>query len=109
VCTPKVIFADEPTGNLDTKSEKMIMDILRELNEKHGHTVIIITHDDFVAEYANRKIHIIDGRIDSDRKSRKVPIGERARKNVNLATHEKAQKKARKKTRKPTRKPKAKQ
>lgn len=71
VCKPKVIFADEPTGNLDTKTEMKIMDILRDLNEKEGHTIIIITHDPVVASYAHRNIHIIDGRIHSDRKTRK--------------------------------------
>lgn len=67
VCKPKVIFADEPTGNLDTKSELKIMEIFDDLNKK-GHTVIIITHDPVVASYAERNIHIIDGRIKSDRK-----------------------------------------
>ena len=68
VCKPKVIFADEPTGNLDTQSEIKIMKILRDLNEKEGHTIILITHDPIVASYAHRTIHIIDGRIDSDKK-----------------------------------------
>lgn len=71
VCKPKVIFADEPTGNLDTKAEIKIMDILRDLNEKEGHTIIVITHDPTVASYAHRNIHIIDGRITSDRKTKK--------------------------------------
>ncbi len=71
VCKPKVIFADEPTGNLDTQSEIKIMKILRGLNEKEGHTIILITHDPIVASYAHRTIHIIDGRIHSDREVHK--------------------------------------
>lgn len=63
---PKVIFADEPTGNLDTKTGKKILKMLKELNEK-GHTVILITHDSSVANAADRVIHIIDGKIDSDK------------------------------------------
>jgi len=74
VCKPKVIFADEPTGNLDTKSEKKIMDILLDLNKKEGHTIIVITHDSTVAAYARRNIHIIDGKIHSDRKTKKHKI-----------------------------------
>lgn len=64
---PSVIFADEPTGNLDSKSGQMVMKIIQELNEKHGHTVILITHETYTAEHANRIIHIVDGKVDSDR------------------------------------------
>ncbi len=68
---PQVIFADEPTGNLDTISEKKIMETMLELNKKGGHTIVIITHDNFVASYADRIIHIVDGKIISDRKQSK--------------------------------------
>lgn len=68
VLAPQVIFADEPTGNLDSKSGQTIMSILQQLNEKHGHTIILITHETYTAEHAQRIIHILDGEIDSDKK-----------------------------------------
>jgi len=60
VNNPEVIFADEPTGNLDSKSGKNIMEILEDLNKKNGHTIILITHETFTAEHAERIIHILD-------------------------------------------------
>jgi putative ABC transport system ATP-binding protein len=59
---PDVILADEPTGNLDSKTGKEIMDFLKELN-KQGKTIIMVTHDLNVAKEAKRIIHIIDGKI----------------------------------------------
>ncbi len=68
ILEPQVIFADEPTGNLDSKSGQMIMGIIQKLNEEKGHTVVLITHETYTAEHAQRVIHILDGKIDSDRK-----------------------------------------
>jgi len=68
VCDPKVIFADEPTGNLDSKSGATVMNILGRLN-KEGRTIILVTHDRTVAEHANRIITIKDGSIISDEKN----------------------------------------
>ncbi|MDD5589973.1 MAG: ABC transporter ATP-binding protein [Candidatus Portnoybacteria bacterium] len=65
---PAVIFADEPTGNLDSKSGKIVMEILQKLNEEQGHTVILITHETYTAEHAQRIIKLKDGEIESDRK-----------------------------------------
>lgn len=62
---PPIILADEPTGNLDSNSTKEIMQILRELH-KEGRTVIIITHDNEIAEQADRVIRISDGKIVED-------------------------------------------
>jgi len=62
---PPVIFADEPTGNLDSKSGQAIMQILQKLNDE-GRTVILITHETYTAENAGRIIKFRDGRIDSD-------------------------------------------
>ncbi len=63
---PPVILADEPTGNLDSSSGREVMRILHELNEE-GRTIILITHDNEIAEEANRIIRIQDGKIVSDR------------------------------------------
>lgn len=65
----RIILADEPTGALDSASGKNVMDILAALN-RQGHTVIVVTHDAEVAEYAGRVIRISDGRIVSDERSR---------------------------------------
>ncbi len=65
VCNPKVIFADEPTGNLDSKSGDIIMNILERLN-KEGRTIILVTHDINIALHANRIVKIRDGEIISD-------------------------------------------
>ncbi len=59
---PSIILADEPTGNLDSKTGQEIMDIFHELHEQ-GHTIVLITHDDAVARQAQRRIHILDGRV----------------------------------------------
>jgi len=68
VTNPEVIFADEPTGNLDSKSGKQVMEILQNLNEKQGHTIILITHERFTAEHAERIVLIQDGQIIEDKK-----------------------------------------
>ncbi|HAO64378.1 TPA: macrolide ABC transporter ATP-binding protein [Candidatus Taylorbacteria bacterium] len=65
VTDPNVIFADEPTGNLDSKSGLQIMEILEMLNNK-GRTVILVTHETQTAEFANRIIKIKDGLVESD-------------------------------------------
>ncbi len=63
---PKLILADEPTGNLDTKTGEIVLATFRELNEESGHTIILITHERDVAEHADRIIHIRDGSIEKD-------------------------------------------
>lgn len=65
---PNVIFADEPTGNLDSKSGKVVMEIIQKLNEEEGHTIILITHETYTAEHAERVIKVLDGNIESDTK-----------------------------------------
>jgi len=67
---PEVILADEPTGNLDSKSGGVVMDIIQNLNDQ-GHTVILITHEKYTSEYAKRIITIKDGQIVSDQKNGK--------------------------------------
>lgn len=63
---PQVIFADEPTGNLDSQSGKVIMSILQELNENNGHTIVLITHETYTAEHAGRLIRLFDGTVAED-------------------------------------------
>lgn len=62
---PAIILADEPTGNLDSKTSKIVMESFQELHRR-GHTIILITHEKDIAEYANRIISIRDGMIESD-------------------------------------------
>lgn len=64
---PQVIFADEPTGNLDSKSGQIIMSILQKLNIEEKHTIILVTHETYTAEHAQRIIKFLDGKIESDR------------------------------------------
>ena len=62
---PEIIFADEPTGNLDSKSGLQVMRILQDLNAA-GHTVILVTHETFTAEHAHRILRMVDGHVVSD-------------------------------------------
>ncbi len=66
VNSPKLLLADEPTGALDSKSGKQIMELFRQLNDE-GVTVVMITHDRKVAEQANRIVYIIDGELSNDK------------------------------------------
>jgi putative ABC transport system ATP-binding protein len=72
---PTLILADEPTGNLDTKTGEIVLGTFQKLNEEHGRTIVLITHEPAVAEHAQRIIHIRDGLITSDQKThaRRVP------------------------------------
>jgi len=65
VTDPEIIFADEPTGNLDTRSSLEIMSLFQQLNEK-GRTIVLVTHEADISEHAHRIIKIADGRIISD-------------------------------------------
>lgn len=66
---PAIILADEPTGNLDTKTGQAVLDMFKRLNKEEGHTIIMITHEQEVAQKANRIITIRDGKILSDIKT----------------------------------------
>ncbi len=67
VNNPEIIFADEPTGNLDSKSGAQVMEILENLSSK-GKTIVLVTHERYTAEYAERIIKLKDGKIESDSK-----------------------------------------
>ncbi len=66
VGAPAILFADEPTGNLDTASSREIMGILEELNRKDGITIILVTHEPDIAAYASRELMMKDGQIVQD-------------------------------------------
>ena len=72
---PGVLLADEPTGNLDTRTSHDIMETLRRLNREQGVTIVVVTHDSDVADYADRIITMRDGRIVAD-EARRAPAGE---------------------------------
>lgn len=62
---PQVVFADEPTGNLDTKTTYEMMDLILDLSEKNNQTIIMVTHDLEISGYADRIIHLSDGKVDN--------------------------------------------
>jgi putative ABC transport system ATP-binding protein len=64
---PVILLADEPTGNLDSKNSEAVLGVLRDLNERLGQTILMITHDAHVATYGHRIVHMLDGQI--------VPVG----------------------------------
>ena len=63
---PKLILADEPTGALDSKASRMLLDCFVRMNEESGSTILMVTHDAFTASYASRILFIKDGRIFSE-------------------------------------------
>ncbi len=68
VNNPSLILADEPTGNLDTKTGEIVLDTFQTLNREQKRTIVLITHERYVAEHADRIIHIRDGNIIEDEK-----------------------------------------
>ncbi len=74
VNNPSIILADEPTGNLDSKTGEVVLGTFQELNDKHNHTIILITHERYVAEHADRIIHIQDGQILEDTKNHRKRV-----------------------------------
>lgn len=69
VNNPAMILADEPTGNLDSKTGETVLHTFQSLNMEHGKTIVLITHESYVAEHADRIIHILDGNILTDEKN----------------------------------------
>jgi putative ABC transport system ATP-binding protein len=69
---PDILFADEPCANLDTTNSRQVLDVFKELNEKYGQTIIMVTHETWHTKYADRVITLKDGKIISDEKERKL-------------------------------------
>lgn len=61
---PEIVFADEPTGNLDSKTSKEVMDLIKGIAKSNNQTIVMVTHDRRLAEYADKIIHISDGKIE---------------------------------------------
>ncbi|TSA44911.1 ABC transporter ATP-binding protein [bacterium] len=74
VNNPNIILADEPTGNLDSKTGEIVLGAFQELNRNNRHTIILITHEPYVAEHADRIIHIQDGMILEDKKNQEKRV-----------------------------------
>ena len=72
VTNPDVILADEPTGNLDTSKSREIMELLTGLNRKDGITILMVTHEPDMASYADRLVHFVDGRIETDMRNQRT-------------------------------------
>ena len=70
---PSIILADEPTGNLDSKSGKEVMGILQRLNRERGITIVLVTHDPRITHYAERVLHLFDGKILKEEKAPESP------------------------------------
>ena len=63
VVDPEIIFADEPTGNLDSNTSREVMELMQQVVREKNQTLVMVTHDDHLASFADRIFHIIDGRI----------------------------------------------
>jgi putative ABC transport system ATP-binding protein len=74
VNNPPIIFADEPTGNLDSKSGTQVMEILKDLHD-NGHTIILVTHETYTAQYGDRLIRLKDGEVEFDGPMKKTERG----------------------------------
>ncbi len=72
VAKPKIVFADEPTGNLDTKTTKEVMEIMVGMARTYHETLILVTHDKDIAEYADRIVVIVDGNVVSDQANESI-------------------------------------
>jgi putative ABC transport system ATP-binding protein len=74
--SPRVVLADEPTGNLDTRSGEMVMDLLAHLHRELGITLVLVTHDEWIAERADRVLRLADGRLVTDSAERPRRAGD---------------------------------
>jgi putative ABC transport system ATP-binding protein len=77
---PAILLADEPTGNLDTNNSHAVMAVLKDLNQRMNQTILVITHDNEVASYGDRILHMRDGRIETESRKSRSPYGGEVRK-----------------------------
>jgi putative ABC transport system ATP-binding protein len=75
VAKPSIVWADEPTGNLDTAMAEQVMSLLRQLNEDHDQTIVLVTHDPGIGASAGRLVLMRDGRLQSDEQQGAGPAG----------------------------------
>jgi putative ABC transport system ATP-binding protein len=80
---PSIVLADEPTGNLDTKTSYEIMDLFEDLHSK-GNTIIMVTHEEDIAQYSHRIVRLRDGLIETDTLNKEI---RRARQAMGAAVH----------------------
>ena len=71
---PHILFADEPCANLDTTNSRQVMDVFKELNEKYGQTIVMVTHELWHTKYVDRVITLKDGIIISDEREKSTPV-----------------------------------
>jgi ABC-type lipoprotein export system ATPase subunit len=64
IMNPKFLFADEPTGSLDSTNSKLVLDIFKEVNKEYNTTIVMVTHDSDLAQATDRQIHLVDGRLE---------------------------------------------
>lgn len=76
VANPEIVFADEPTGNLDTKTAMDVMKLIKSIAKENNQTIVMVTHDRRLAEFADRIIHILDGKIQSIEVANDVTVTE---------------------------------
>jgi putative ABC transport system ATP-binding protein len=75
-CRPPLLLADEPTGNLDQATGRLIIELLARLHREEGTTVVLVTHDADLASHAHRVVTLVDGRIRSDELRARLPDGQ---------------------------------
>jgi putative ABC transport system ATP-binding protein len=75
IAGPKLLLADEPTGNLDAATGRLVIDSLFEHHARHGTTLLLVTHDPAIAERCERQVHLLDGRIVEDRRTALQRVG----------------------------------
>ena len=63
ITNPKILFADEPTGNIDSLSARELMELFVKINQENNTTIVMVSHDSFVASYSNKLYYIVDGKI----------------------------------------------
>ena len=85
VSEPKIIFADEPTGNLDSRTTIEILEFLQQIVREQGKTLIMVSHDIEVAMYADRIVHMLDGKITSIEVNRKNILAAKAEEETDIA------------------------